>query len=209
MRSEASSPLCNTSKMLEIRLCAKSCGKKILLRTYQSIIDDLQPSLSLIQGTGKAKVIPELWLQTVYGNVAKTLDRKILICAHSNTAVDHIVGLLGEILMSHYPRPFSLEAHFNKAKEQKLQRVSKENAEILKNGILWSIQSIRKWEYARCGIRWQQKGRIKEDGSKRRNCTSVTIWILMMRLNSWSRKRILHQRIFCNSCTKKKKNCIW
>ncbi|XP_017074121.1 probable helicase senataxin [Drosophila eugracilis] len=127
--------------------------ENICLRTYQRIIDDLQPSLTLIQGppgTGKSKLISEICLQTLYGNAAKKLDRKILICAHSNTAVDHIVGILGGILrvmsrdrfhllrygmhekMTQYSRPFSLEAHFQNAKTKKLQRLSPENAEILK-----------------------------------------------------------------------------
>ncbi|EDW40653.1 GM24969 [Drosophila sechellia] len=164
-----SSPLCRrilkpTQAVNEVSLpkqpfTFKGCHKlnehqeSIVLQIYQRIIDDIQPSLTLIQGppgTGKSKVISELCLQTMYGNAAKTLDRKILICAHSNTAVDHIVGLLGSVLrvmnhdqfhllrfgmhekMSSYSRPFSLEAHFIKAKEQKLKRVSKENAEILK-----------------------------------------------------------------------------
>ncbi|XP_033159483.1 helicase SEN1 [Drosophila mauritiana] len=164
-----SSPLCRrilkpTQAVNEVSLpkqpfTFKGCHKlnehqeSIVLQTYQRIIDDIQPSLTLIQGppgTGKSKVISELCLQTMYGNAAKTLDRKILICAHSNTAVDHIVGLLGSVLrvmnhdqfhllrfgmhekMSPYSRPFSLEAQFSKAKEQKLKRVSKENAEFLK-----------------------------------------------------------------------------
>ncbi|EDV50392.1 uncharacterized protein LOC6543807 [Drosophila erecta] len=127
--------------------------ENIVLRTYQRIIDDLQPSLTLIQGppgTGKSKVISELCLQTLYGNAAKTLDRKILICAHSNTAVDHIVELLGKVWsvmsraqfqllrfgmhekMSPYSRPFSLEEHFKNVRDRKLQRLSTENAEILR-----------------------------------------------------------------------------
>ncbi|XP_052845078.1 uncharacterized protein LOC128257881 isoform X2 [Drosophila gunungcola] len=127
--------------------------ESICIRTYQRVIDDLQPSLTLIQGppgTGKSKVISELCLQILYGNAARMLDRKILICAHSNTAVDHIVGLLGGVLrvmnhdrfhllrygmhekMSHYSRAYSLEEHFKTAKLQKLQRLSPENTEILK-----------------------------------------------------------------------------
>ncbi|KAH8361625.1 hypothetical protein KR084_010673 [Drosophila pseudotakahashii] len=127
--------------------------ESIVMRTYQRVIEDVEPSLTLIQGppgTGKSKVISELCLQTLYGNAAKMLDRKILICAHSNTAVDHIVRLLSVALraMSHdrfhlmrfgmhermsvYSRPFSLEAHFNKARELKMQRLSSENSIILK-----------------------------------------------------------------------------
>ncbi|EDW93837.1 uncharacterized protein LOC6533407 isoform X2 [Drosophila yakuba] len=178
-----SSPLCRrilkpTQAVNEVSLpkqpfTFKGCHKmnehqeNIVLRIYQRIIDDLQPSLTLIQGppgTGKSKVISELCLQTLYGNAAKTLDRKILICAHSNTAVDHIVGLLGRVLrvmsrdrfqllrfgmhekMSPYSRPFSLEAHFKKAKDQKLQRLSPENTEILKkqhNDLKAEIQQLK------------------------------------------------------------------
>ncbi|XP_017011857.3 uncharacterized protein Setx [Drosophila takahashii] len=127
--------------------------ENIVLRTYQRVIEDVEPSLTLIQGppgTGKSKVISELCLQTLYGNAARMLDRKILICAHSNTAVDHIVKLLGMVwrAMSHdrfqllrfgmhermsvYSRPFSLEAHFNKARERKMQGLTSENSTILK-----------------------------------------------------------------------------
>ncbi|XP_016965727.1 uncharacterized protein LOC108034952 [Drosophila biarmipes] len=127
--------------------------KNICLRTYLRVIDDLEPSITLIQGppgTGKSRVISELCLQTLYGNAAKMLDRKILICAHSNTAIDHIVCLLGmvERIMSHhrfsllrfglhekmsnFSRPYSLEAHFERAKKKKLERLTPENAEILK-----------------------------------------------------------------------------
>jgi len=164
-----SSPLCRrilkpTQTISEISLpkqafTFKGCTRlnehqeNICLRTYQRVVDDLKPSITLIQGppgTGKSKVISELCLQTLYGNAAKTLDRKILICTHSNTAVDHIVGLLGGVVrvmshdrfnllrfglhekMSNYSRPFSLEAHFDKAKKLKLERLTPENVEILK-----------------------------------------------------------------------------
>ncbi|XP_017053393.1 uncharacterized protein LOC108096355 [Drosophila ficusphila] len=137
----------------------KGCNKlnehqeHIIIRTYQRVIDDLQPSLTLIQGppgTGKSKVISELCLQTLYGVAAKQLDRKILICAHSNTAVDHIVGMLGRVLrlmshdhfqllrfgmhdkMTHYSQPFSLEEHFKRHKNKKVERLGAENIEILK-----------------------------------------------------------------------------
>ncbi|XP_044313913.1 probable helicase senataxin [Drosophila rhopaloa] len=141
--------------------------ESICIRTYQRIIDDFQPSLTMIQGppgSGKSKVISELCLQTLYGSAAKTLDRKILICTHSNTAVDHIVAVLGGVLrvmnhdrfhllrfgmhekMSHYSRPYSLEEHFKKAKLQKMQRLSPENTEILKKQLVdmnAEIQQLR------------------------------------------------------------------
>ncbi|KAH8379148.1 hypothetical protein KR009_003290 [Drosophila setifemur] len=125
----------------------------ICLRIYQRVVDDANPSVTLIQGppgTGKSMVISNLSLQCMYGKAAQLLDRKILICSHSNTAVDHIVGALSAVhrvmtrshfmmlrfglydKMSMQSRHFSLEAHFRRAKEEKLKRLSVENIEVLK-----------------------------------------------------------------------------
>ncbi|XP_034102376.1 uncharacterized protein LOC117566876 [Drosophila albomicans] len=65
--------------------------------TWIRLIDDSTPSITLIQGppgTGKSVVISNLTLQCMYGRSNRHLDRKILICAHSNTAVDNITMYL-------------------------------------------------------------------------------------------------------------------
>lgn len=65
----------------------------ICLSTSIRLMDDSEPSITLIQGppgTGKSAVISNLALQCMYGSSNHTLDRKILICAHSNAAVDNI-----------------------------------------------------------------------------------------------------------------------
>ncbi|KAL9915000.1 putative helicase senataxin isoform 2-T2 [Glossina fuscipes fuscipes] len=74
--------------------------KQVLLSTYTRIIDETTPNITLIQGppgTGKSQVIANLALQTLYGEEVRYLDRKILICAQSNAAVDVIAGKLYEI----------------------------------------------------------------------------------------------------------------
>uniref|UniRef100_A0A1A9V7K9 AAA+ ATPase domain-containing protein n=1 Tax=Glossina austeni TaxID=7395 RepID=A0A1A9V7K9_GLOAU len=74
--------------------------KQVLLSTYTRIIDETTPNITLIQGppgTGKSQVIANLALQTLYGEEVRYLDRKILICAQSNAAVDVITGRLYEI----------------------------------------------------------------------------------------------------------------
>uniref|UniRef100_A0A1A9WQL6 FHA domain-containing protein n=1 Tax=Glossina brevipalpis TaxID=37001 RepID=A0A1A9WQL6_9MUSC len=71
--------------------------RNVLLSTYTRIIDDTTPNITLIQGppgTGKSQVIANLALQTLYGEEVRYLDRKILICAQSNAAVDVIASKL-------------------------------------------------------------------------------------------------------------------
>ncbi|KAH8320201.1 hypothetical protein KR067_003106 [Drosophila pandora] len=124
----------------------------VILKTYQRVIDDANPSLTLIQGppgTGKSAVISNISLQCLYGNAANKLDRKILICAHSNTAIDRIVNTLYSVhrlmskmqfellrfglfeKMSDTSRFFSLEARYQMVKDQKLKRLSPENLAVL------------------------------------------------------------------------------
>lgn len=65
--------------------------KEVLLNTYMRIIDEATPNITLIQGppgTGKSLVITNLVLQCLYGEDVRFLDKKILICAQSNAAVD-------------------------------------------------------------------------------------------------------------------------
>ncbi|KAH8270004.1 hypothetical protein KR018_002132 [Drosophila ironensis] len=124
----------------------------IVLKTYQRVIDP-HPSLTLIQGppgTGKSLVISNLSLQCLYGCAAKMLDRKILICGHSNTAVDRIMWSLGSVhrlmekerfnllrfgmheKMSEQSRRFSLEELFRRAKEEKLKLLTPDKKAELK-----------------------------------------------------------------------------
>ncbi|EDV96294.1 probable helicase senataxin [Drosophila grimshawi] len=69
----------------------------ICQRTWHRLVDDSTPSITLIQGppgTGKSVIISNLTLQCIYGSSNIMLDRKILICAHSNAAVDNITYYL-------------------------------------------------------------------------------------------------------------------
>ncbi|KAH8256274.1 hypothetical protein KR026_012193 [Drosophila bipectinata] len=125
----------------------------IILKTYQRVINYAHPSLTLIQGppgTGKSAVISNLTLQCLYGNAANNLDQKILICAHSNTAIDRIVSSLSavkskmsrmhfELLrfglfekMSDQARLFSLEARYQSRRDQKLKVLSPEEIAVLR-----------------------------------------------------------------------------
>ncbi|KAH8351645.1 hypothetical protein KR059_010376, partial [Drosophila kikkawai] len=125
----------------------------ICLSVYERVIDAMNPSLTLVQGppgTGKSILLSNLSLQCLYGRASVMLDRKILICAHSNTAVDHMVRALSKAhsamsrnhfhllrfglneKISQHSRKYSLEAHFKKAREDKLKRLTPENIEILK-----------------------------------------------------------------------------
>lgn len=73
---------------------------KILLHTYLKIIDENNPNITLVKGppgTGKSCVITNLALQSLYGEEVRVLDKKILICAQSNTAVDVIARNLHNI----------------------------------------------------------------------------------------------------------------
>ncbi|XP_055912941.1 uncharacterized protein LOC129946694 [Eupeodes corollae] len=84
----------------------------ILLKTYEKAIDESSPNISLINGppgTGKSVLISNLAIQLLYGNEVKELDKKILICAQSNMAVDVIAEKLIKI-----KQKLSLDVtHFN------------------------------------------------------------------------------------------------
>ena len=76
--------------------------RQVLLSIYTKIIDETTPNITLIQGppgTGKSCVITNLVLQCLYGDEVRYLDKKILICAQSNAAVDVIAGKLYDISM--------------------------------------------------------------------------------------------------------------
>ncbi|XP_041449792.1 DNA polymerase alpha-associated DNA helicase A-like [Drosophila obscura] len=120
----------------------------ICTSTYQRVIDNV-PSITLIQGppgTGKSLIIANISFQA-----ALKMDRKILICAHSNTAVDSIIARLHQVRenccetdrfqmlryglydkMSPLSRRYSLEHNYERAKNQKRNRVSDDNRVILK-----------------------------------------------------------------------------
>ncbi|XP_013106748.2 probable helicase senataxin [Stomoxys calcitrans] len=79
---------------------------QVLLNTYSRIIDESSPNVSLIQGppgTGKSCVITNLALQTMYGDEVRCMDKKILVCAQSNAAVDVIAEKLFDISMRMRP----------------------------------------------------------------------------------------------------------
>ncbi|ALC43374.1 CG7504 [Drosophila busckii] len=122
-------------------------------RTWSRLIDDATPSITLIQGppgTGKSAVIANLTLQCLYGACTPILDRKVLICAHSNAAVDNITQTLLNIrcLMAHNKfevlrfgnfermdakvRCVSIEQHLILARAQKRNRLSAEQVMNLK-----------------------------------------------------------------------------
>ncbi|XP_064547599.1 titin homolog [Drosophila montana] len=124
----------------------------ICQRTWSRLIDDSTPSITLIQGppgTGKSVVISNLTLQCMYGSSNHTLDRKILICAHSNAAVDNITLYLKRArqAMSHSQfelvrfgffekmdpnvRDVSLDAYLGKKLAEKRKRLSAEHIEAL------------------------------------------------------------------------------
>ncbi|TDG52682.1 hypothetical protein AWZ03_000915 [Drosophila navojoa] len=126
----------------------------ICQRTWSRLIDDSTPSITLIQGppgTGKSAVISNLTLQCMYGSSNISLDRKVLICAHSNAAVDNITAYLkrarSAMSHSHFElirfgffekmeatvRDVSLDAFLNKKLAEKRSRLSAENIEALKN----------------------------------------------------------------------------
>ncbi|KAH8365769.1 hypothetical protein KR093_004239 [Drosophila rubida] len=116
--------------------------------TWIRLIDDSTPSITLIQGppgTGKSVVISNLALQCMYGRSNRTLDHKILICAHSNAAVDNITICLNRArnCMKHsqfdllrFGRPdkidskvgnVALEHLLNNEREEKRKRLTAEN----------------------------------------------------------------------------------
>ncbi|XP_033242162.1 uncharacterized protein LOC108151749 isoform X2 [Drosophila miranda] len=122
--------------------------------TYQRVIDDVKPSITLIQGppgTGKSMVIANISFQCLYGKAVIKRDRKILICAHSNTAVDSIVYRLHNVRenfnekdrfhmlryglyekMNTLSRQYSLENKYQSARAHKRDRLTPENRAILK-----------------------------------------------------------------------------
>ncbi|XP_065361454.1 uncharacterized protein Setx [Calliphora vicina] len=136
--------------------------KQVLLNTYTKIIDETTPNITLIQGppgTGKSCVISNLALQTLYGEEVRYLDKKILICAQSNAAVDVIASKLYDISMRMRPEkrfriirygmlnkmnenvlPIALQKVVEHDQLKKLQAKNKniqlENKENLKNQIL-------------------------------------------------------------------------
>ncbi|KAL7731473.1 hypothetical protein ACLKA6_017290 [Drosophila palustris] len=124
----------------------------ICLSTWIRLTDDSTPSITLIQGppgTGKSMVITNLTLQCLYGSTNHTLDRKILICAHSNAAVDNITLSLNAArnCMGHSKfrllrfgwfekmdakvREVSLEHLLGLAQAEKRKRLTQENVDIL------------------------------------------------------------------------------
>ncbi|KAM8711024.1 hypothetical protein ACLKA7_017623 [Drosophila subpalustris] len=124
----------------------------ICLSTWIRLTDDSTPSITLIQGppgTGKSMVITNLTLQCLYGSTNHTLDRKILICAHSNAAVDNITLSLNAArnCMGHSKfrllrfgwfekmdakvREVSLEHLLGQAQAEKRKRLTQENLDIL------------------------------------------------------------------------------
>ncbi|KAM7357882.1 putative helicase senataxin [Cochliomyia hominivorax] len=136
--------------------------KQVLLNTYTKIIDESTANITLIQGppgTGKSCVITNLVLQTLYGEEVRYLDKKILICAQSNAAVDVIAGKLYDISLRMRPEkrfriirfgilnkihpsvlPITLQKLVEHDQLKKLQAKNKniqlENKENLKNQIL-------------------------------------------------------------------------
>ncbi|XP_030372869.1 uncharacterized protein LOC115622894 [Scaptodrosophila lebanonensis] len=125
----------------------------ICLRTYHRLVDDVTPSITLIQGppgTGKSYVISNLSLQCMYGTSTHICDRKILICAQSNTAVDNITEYLknahDRMTHDHFEllrfgvyekmlpkvRSVSLQSYLARERANKSQRLSSENMENIK-----------------------------------------------------------------------------
>ncbi|XP_017140822.2 uncharacterized ATP-dependent helicase C29A10.10c-like [Drosophila miranda] len=116
--------------------------------TYQRVIHDEIPSITLIQGstdTGKS-LIANISMQCLYGTAAIQKDRRILICSHSNTAVDSIVFRLHNVLekykvnmlrygpyekMNTLSRQYSLERKYQSAKAHKRERVLTEKRATL------------------------------------------------------------------------------
>lgn len=71
----------------------------ILKRVYQRCGTTFDPNITLIEGppgTGKSRLIANLVMQFLYGREIKK-PKKILICAHSNAAVDVIAEKLLKI----------------------------------------------------------------------------------------------------------------
>ncbi|XP_033233187.1 probable helicase senataxin isoform X1 [Drosophila pseudoobscura] len=108
--------------------------------TYQRVIHDEIPSITLIQSSTDAgkSLIANISMQCLYGRVAIQKDRKILICSHSNTAVDSIVFRLHNVQekykvhmlrygpyekMNTLSRQYSLERKYQSAEAHKKKRV--------------------------------------------------------------------------------------
>uniref|UniRef100_A0A1I8N6F5 FHA domain-containing protein n=1 Tax=Musca domestica TaxID=7370 RepID=A0A1I8N6F5_MUSDO len=157
--------------------------RQVLLNTYVRIIDETTPNVSLLQGppgTGKSCVITNLALQTLYGDEVRCMDKKILICAQSNAAVDVIAGKLYDISMRMRPEirfrliryglqdkinrfvyPVTLQAIIEHEQMKKLKstnpEIPLENKENLKNQILQLEAQIA--EMSKRNI----KGTVEED----------------------------------------------
>lgn len=140
--------------------------KQVLLNTYYKIIDETTPNITLLKGppgTGKSMVITNLALQTLYGDEVRYLDKKILICAQSNAAVDVIAAKLYEISLKMRPEirfrlirygmqnkidpkvlPISLQKLVEhdqlKKRQAKNKDVNVENKENLKNQVSFEKQ---------------------------------------------------------------------
>ncbi|XP_034480977.1 uncharacterized protein LOC117786729 [Drosophila innubila] len=135
----------------------------ICLSTWIRLTDDSTPSITLIQGppgTGKSAVIYNLALQCTYGTTHLTLDRKILICAHSNAAVDNITFKLNQArnAMGHSKfhllrfgcfekmhqsvREVSLEQLLSQEREEKRKRLTPDNVASLLQQQLELIMEI-------------------------------------------------------------------
>lgn len=142
--------------------------RQVLLNTYTKIIDETTPNITLIQGppgTGKSCVITNLVLQTLYGEEVRYLDKKVLICAQSNAAVDVIAGKLYDISLRMRPEkrfrvirygmlnkihpnvlPIALQKVVERDQLKKLQAKNKdiqlENKENLKNQVSFKTNRI-------------------------------------------------------------------
>ncbi|EDW76713.2 uncharacterized protein Dwil_GK19858 [Drosophila willistoni] len=160
--------------------------RDIVMQTSQRVIDDGNASITLIQGppgTGKSMVLSNLCLQCLYGDTANKRDRKILICAHSNTAVDNIASYLLNIRqkmsrekfdilrfgwyekMSKDTRILSIEHHLEQARRNKLQRLNVEQLEQLKyqlNELQTEIKGIRQQTNLSARLRQQLEQKEKQ-----------------------------------------------
>lgn len=85
--------------------------QNILMQTYLRAINPSKESITFIEGppgTGKSRLITNLVLQLQYGLELRQLDRKVLVCAQSNTAVDVITRNLIRIRQKMSSKKFRL-----------------------------------------------------------------------------------------------------
>lgn len=81
----------------------------ILRQVYLRCLPSEKPAISLINGppgTGKSKLIANLIMQLIYGPCMRK-PKKILVCAHTNAAVDVIVKKLHAIRRANPLRKFN------------------------------------------------------------------------------------------------------